>query len=92
MSLVLKCDICGKLIEPHGICKRVESISVLTDESDTGVPIDSVVDDMDICSGCWDMLIDGIKAKLERKRQSKENDMIFSDPWDPGVMVHKRRD
>lgn len=90
MSLVRKCDICGKLINKGDICTQIEKVSVCTKENDYGVPFDEIEDTMDICQDCWGMLIDGIKAKLARKEISKDTDKIFSDPWDPGVM--KRRD
>lgn len=87
MSLIRRCDICKRDIEDgvefKHVHTRVIAGPVYKDDEDTS---------FDICSSCWALLIHDIKAKQQRREEAKEADRIFSDPWDPGMMVATRRD
>lgn len=79
MSLIRRCDICKKEIEFGEDYQRV-------------IPGNGNDETFDICPSCWALLMHDIKAKIQRQDAAKEADKIFSNPWDPGVMIATRRD
>lgn len=79
MSMIRHCDICGKEIAFGEDYQRV-------------IPGNGNDETLDICPSCWALLMHNIRAQQQRREEAKEADKIFSDPWDPGVMVVQRRD
>lgn len=77
MSLIRKCDICKKEIEFGEDYQRV-------------IPGNDNDEAFDICPSCWTILIHDIRAKQQRREESKEAEKMFSDPWDnSGIMAFK---
>ena len=79
MSLIRRCDICKREIEFGEDYQRV-------------MPGNGNDETLDICPSCWALLIHNIKADIQRQEEAKEADKMFSEPWEPGMMVVQRRD
>ena len=79
MSMIRRCDICKREIDFGEDYQRV-------------MPGNGNDETLDICPSCWALLMHDIKAKIQRREETKEADKIFTDPWDPGMMVVQRRD
>ena len=87
MSLIRRCDICKRKIEDG-----VEFKHIHTRTSQGGLVYAEDPNNFDICPSCWALLVHDIKAKIQRREEAKETDKMFSEPWDPGVMVATRRE
>ena len=79
MSLIRRCDICKKEIDFGEDYQRV-------------IPSNDNDETFDICPSCWVELVNTIRVKQKRREETKEADKMFSEPWDPGMMVATRRD
>ena len=79
MSMIRRCDICKREIDFGEDYQRV-------------MPGNGNNETLDICPSCWTLLMHDIKAKIQRREETKEADKMFTDPWDPGMMVVQRRD
>ncbi len=80
MSMIRRCDICKREIDFGEDYQKV-------------MPGNGNDDPLDICPSCWTLLMHNIKAaQQQRREEAKEADKIFSDSWDPGMMVVQRRD
>lgn len=88
MSLIRRCDICNRNIDDGVEFKHINTRV-------TAGPVFRYNEDanLDICPSCWVLLMHNIKAAQQHRREeAKEIDKMFSDPWDPGMMVVTRRD
>lgn len=79
MIMIRRCDICKRKIDFGEDYQRV-------------MPGNGNNETLDICPSCWTLLMHDIRAKQQRQEESKAADKIFSDPWDPGMIVATRRD
>ena len=87
MSLIRRCDICKREIEDG-----VEFKHIHTRTSQGGLVDAEDPNNLDICPSCWALLMHNIRADIQRQEEAKEADKMFSDPWDPGMMVATRRE